>query len=142
MNTAFNTKRLMQTGVVLALAVAAAFYIAANSSAGESTEDAFVSGNVVAVTAQVGGVVTTLSADTTDHVTAGAPLVVLDDVDAQLALSRAKAQLAKSVRLARAQVAAASQNNANVQLRQVDLSRATADLARRRELLSSGAISG
>ena len=108
----------------------------------ETTEDAYVDGNVVAVTAQVGGVVTAISADDTDYVAAGTPLVTLDDVDAELALARAKAQLARTVRQVRAQLANVGQTEANVQLREVDLAKARADLARRRDLLASGAISG
>ena len=108
----------------------------------ETTEDAYVSGNVVAVTAQVSGVVTAIGADNTDFVKAGGNLVKLDDTDARLALSRAEAQLARSVRMVRAQYANVGQTRANVALRKVELSRAKADLARRRELLASGAISG
>src|SRR5690606_25260649 len=69
----------------------------------ESTEDAYVGGNVVSVTAQVGGVVTAIHADDTDFVQAGRSLVQLDDTDARLALARAKAQLARTVRQVRAQ---------------------------------------
>jgi membrane fusion protein, multidrug efflux system len=108
----------------------------------ETTEDAYVDGNVVAVTAQVSGVVTAIGADDTDYVRAGSNMVKLDDTDARLALSRAEAQLARSVRMVRAQYANVGQARANRQLREVELSKARADLARRRELLASGAISG
>jgi len=108
----------------------------------ESTEDAYVQGNVVAVTAQVSGVVTAIRADDTDHVAAGQPLVQLDDTDARLALARAKAQLVRAVRQVRAQYAAVGQTQANLELRRVELARARADLAHRRELLAGGAISG
>jgi membrane fusion protein, multidrug efflux system len=108
----------------------------------ETTEDAFVNGNVVSVTSQVSGVVTAIAADDTDYVRAGTTLVKLDDVDAQLALSRAEAQLAKTVRLVRTQYAAVGQTQANLQLRQVELARARADLARRQQVEASGAISG
>ncbi|RAN76959.1 EmrA/EmrK family multidrug efflux transporter periplasmic adaptor subunit [Bacillus sp. SRB_336] len=108
----------------------------------ETTEDAYVDGNVVAVTAQVSGVVTAIGADDTDYVKAGSNMVKLDDTDARLALSRAEAQLARNVRMVRAQYANVGQARANRQLREVELSKARADLARRRELLASGAISG
>jgi membrane fusion protein (multidrug efflux system) len=108
----------------------------------ETTEDAFVDGNVVAVTAQVSGVVTAIGADDTDYVSAGSRLVKLDDTDARLALSRAEAQLARAVRQVRAQYANVGQTRANVQLREVELAKAKADLARRRDLLAGGAISG
>jgi membrane fusion protein (multidrug efflux system) len=108
----------------------------------ETTEDAYVDGNVVAVTAQVGGVVTAIGADDTDYVSAGSKMVKLDDTDARLALARAEAQLARSVRQVRVQYAKVGQSRANLQLREVELAKAKADLARRRELLEGGAISG
>ncbi|MEO8523649.1 MAG: efflux RND transporter periplasmic adaptor subunit [Caldimonas sp.] len=130
-------------GVALAAgALAASVYGMPFGGHEQTTEDAYVNGNVVAVTAQVGGVVTAIRADETDYVKAGTPLVTLDEVDAQLALERAKAQLAKTVRQARAQVANAGLAGATVQMRQVELARATADLVRRRQLLASGAIAG
>ena len=108
----------------------------------ETTEDAFVDGNVVAVTAQVSGVVTGIAADNTDFVTAGFILVKLDDVDAHLARARAEAQLAKIVRQVRVQYANVGQTRATRRMRQVELERAKADLARRLQLEASGAISG
>jgi membrane fusion protein, multidrug efflux system len=108
----------------------------------ETTEDAYVDGNVVAVTSQIPGVVTAIGADNTDYVKAGSSLVKLDDTDAQLALARAEAQLARSVRQVRAQYANVGQTRANLQLREIELSRAKADLVRRRELVAGGAISG
>ncbi|RDJ97804.1 efflux RND transporter periplasmic adaptor subunit [Paraburkholderia lacunae] len=108
----------------------------------ESTEDAYVDGNVVSVTAQVSGVITAINADNTDYVTAGNPLVKLDDTDAKLALARAEAQLAKTVRQVRTQYAAVEQGRANQQLREIELARVKADLAHRKELVGSGAISG
>jgi len=108
----------------------------------ESTEDAYVAGNVVSVTAQVGGVVTAIGADDTDFVHAGSSLVRLDDTDAQLALARAKARLARTVRQVRAQYATAGQARANLAVREVALARARADLSHRRELVDAGAIAG
>ena len=107
----------------------------------ESTEDAYVGGNVVSVTAQV-GVVTSIRADDTDFVRAGSPLVRLDDTDARLGLARAQAQLARTVRQVRGQYATVAQTRANLVMREVDLARTRADLAHRRELVSIGAISG
>ncbi|SEI89786.1 efflux RND transporter periplasmic adaptor subunit [Frateuria terrea] len=126
----------------LAAAVALAVYWLTVGQFRESTEDAYVDGNVVSVTAQVSGVVTAIRADDTDFVRAGHPLVLLDDTDARLALARAKAQLARTVRQVRAQYAAVGQTQANLAMREVDLARARADLAHRHELLASGAISG
>jgi membrane fusion protein, multidrug efflux system len=127
--------------VVFAVIGAAIWWMVAGQYR-ETTEDAYVDGNVVAVTAQVTGVVTVIGADDTDYVKAGSNVVKLDDTDARLALARAEAQLARSVRMVRAQYANVGQTRANVELREVELSKAKADLARRHELLASGAISG
>ncbi len=106
------------------------------------TEDAYVEGNVVQVTPQLSGSVTQIGADNTDYVNAGQVLVQLNEVDAQLALSRAAAQLSKAVRQVRVEFANVGQYRANVTLRATDLSRAEADLARRHDLAGNGAISG
>ena len=108
----------------------------------ETTDNAYVAGNVVQITPQMGGTVVAIGADDTDFVRAGDPLVRLDDTDARLALARAKAQLARTVRQVRVQYAAVGQTRANLAMREVDLARARADLAHRHELLASGAISG
>jgi len=106
------------------------------------TEDAYVEGNVVQVTPQLSGSVTQIGADNTDYVQAGQVLVRLNDVDTQLALSRAEAQLSKAVRQVRVEFANVGQFRAYVTLRAADLARAEADLARRHELANTGAISG
>ncbi|SDD46466.1 membrane fusion protein, multidrug efflux system [Cupriavidus sp. YR651] len=127
--------------VVIALAAAAGYWLQ-YSRHWVSTEDAYVEGNVVQVTPQVGGVVTAILADNTDLVESGKTLVELNGVDAQLALATAQAQLARTVRQVRGQFATAGQDRANVELRSLDLARAREDMARRSALVASGAISG
>ncbi|MFJ1254525.1 efflux RND transporter periplasmic adaptor subunit [Cupriavidus sp. CuC1] len=126
--------------VLVALGTAVWWFVAGRYR--ESTEDAYVDGNVVSVTAQVSGVITAIRADTTDHVTAGNALVMLDDTDAKLVLARAEAQLARTVRQVRTQYAAVEQARANQRLREIELARVKADLAHRKELVGSGAIPG
>ncbi|MGO4304457.1 HlyD family secretion protein [Cupriavidus sp. RAF12] len=127
--------------VVIALAAATGYWLQ-YSRHWVSTEDAYVEGNVVQVTPQVGGVVTAILADNTDLVESGKTLVELNGVDAQLALATAQAQLARTVRQVRGQFATAGQDRANVELRSLDLARAREDMARRSALVASGAISG
>ena len=55
----------------------------------EKTDDAYVNGNRVVLSAQVSGSVIAVLADDTQLVKAGQVLVKLDPVDAQTALSRA-----------------------------------------------------
>jgi membrane fusion protein (multidrug efflux system) len=106
----------------------------------ESTDDAYVAGNVVQVTPQVAGTVLAIHADDTESVQAGAPLVALDRSDAQVALTQAEAQLAQTVREVRTLFINHQALDANVKLRNADLERAQADLARRQQLAGTGAV--
>ncbi|WP_312538822.1 HlyD family secretion protein [Achromobacter mucicolens] len=127
---------------ILAVAVLAGAYASHADGRWVSTEDAYVEGNVVQVTPQVGGVVTAIRADNTDRVEPGAVLIELNGVDAQLSLDAARANLARSVRQVRGQFAMAGQDGATVALRKVDLARAEEDVARRSALARIGAIPG
>ena len=113
----------------------------------ESTDNAYVQGNVVQLTPQVGGTVVAINADDTDHVKAGQLLVQLDPADAQVALDQAEAQLAQAVREVRTLFANNSTLKAQIALReadaarsQSDLARAQDDVARRAPLLATGAV--
>jgi membrane fusion protein (multidrug efflux system) len=108
----------------------------------EVTEDAYVEGNMVQVTTQVAGTVAAIAADNTDRVVAGQEVVRLGAIDAQLALERSEALLARTVRQVRTQFAASSQMRANADLRRAELGKVEADFARRAGLGESGAISG
>ena len=107
----------------------------------ETTTDAYVAGNQVAVSAQVAGTVVALLADDTQRVEAGQELLRLDATDARLQLQRTAAVLAQSVRAARQQSATASQFDALIAQRRAELQGAEAQLARRQPLLASQAVS-
>ena len=107
----------------------------------ESTDDAYVSGNVVQITPQISGTVVSVGADDTQYVKAGQMLVQLDRADAKVALDQAEAQLARTVRDVRGLFSTSSQLQATVAMRQSDLDRANDDFTRRERLSSSGAIS-
>ncbi|WP_316248516.1 hypothetical protein [Cupriavidus campinensis] len=134
--------RIAGSALLALLLAAAAGYWLQYGRDQVSTEDAYVEGNVVQVTPQVGGVVTAILADNTDLVTTGVTLVELNGVDAQLALAAAQAQLARTVRQVRGQFAAVGQDRANVEIRTVDLAREQENMTRRTALVASGAISG
>ena len=107
----------------------------------QSTDDAYVNGNVVQITSQISGTVVSIGADDTQFVKAGQALVRLDQADAKVALDQSEAQLAKTVREVRNLFATSAQLRAAVQMRQSDLAMAQKDLARRERLGNSGAIS-
>jgi membrane fusion protein (multidrug efflux system) len=114
----------------------------------ESTDNAYVQGNVIQITPQVGGTVTAIYADDTDFVKAGRPLVQLDPADARVALDQAEANLAQSVRQVRTLYANNGSLSAQVKLREADvvkarsdIARANDDLNRRQALVGNGAVS-
>ena len=114
----------------------------------ESTDNAYVQGNVIQITPQIGGTVMAIMADDTDLVKAGQPLVQLDPSDAKVALEQAEAALAQAVRQARTLYVNNGSLAAQVTLRQADIARAQSDIARaqddlkRRQALSgNGAVS-
>jgi membrane fusion protein, multidrug efflux system len=107
----------------------------------ESTDDAYVNGNVVQITSQVPGTVVSIAANDTEFVKAGTTLVQLDTADAKVALDEAESQLAKTVRQVRNLYATSGQLAATVQQRDAELARAADDLSRREKLAASGFIS-
>jgi membrane fusion protein (multidrug efflux system) len=114
----------------------------------ETTDNAYVQGNVIQITPQVGGTVMSIHADDTDFVKAGQPLVKLDPADAKVALDQAEAALGQTVRQVRTLYSNNGSLAAQVALRQADVTRAQAELARanddyerRASLVGNGAVS-
>ncbi len=108
----------------------------------EKTDDAYVNGNRVVISAQISGTVIAVLADDTQLVNAGQVLVKLDPIDAQTALSRASSALAQTVRQVRQQKATAGQYDSEIETRQLQLAGAQADLAKREPLVAEQAIAG
>jgi membrane fusion protein (multidrug efflux system) len=106
----------------------------------EQTDDAYVNGNKVEISAQVSGTVIAVLADDTQRVEAGQVLVRLDPVDAQTALSRTASSLAQTVRQVRQEKATADQYDSLIETRRLELARAEADLAKREPLIADRAI--
>ena len=114
----------------------------------EDTDNAYVQGNVIQITPQIGGTVMAINADDTDFVKAGQPLVQLDPADAKVALEQAEAALAQAVRQVRTLYANNGSLAAQITLRQADIVKAQSDIAkaqddlqRRRALSGNGAVS-
>lgn len=83
----------LYAGGALALIAIVAFFVW-HSAGKESTDDAQIDGHITQIAAQVGGTVTKLHVDENEHVEAGAVLVELDEHDYQVAVDRARAELA------------------------------------------------
>ncbi|MEY0431724.1 multidrug efflux MFS transporter periplasmic adaptor subunit EmrA [Providencia rettgeri] len=107
----------------------------------ESTDNAYVAGNQVQIQSQVSGSVMTVNVDNTDFVTSGTVLVELDPRDAELALDKAKTELANSVRQTRQHMVNSRQLQANIEVKRSELNRLQNDL-KRREVLGSSHVIG
>ncbi|MGD0191285.1 MAG: HlyD family efflux transporter periplasmic adaptor subunit [Rhizomicrobium sp.] len=107
----------------------------------QSTDDAYVSGDIVAVTARDPGTVLALHADNTQWVTRGQLLVELDPASAKIALQSAEADLGHTVRQVSGLFAKADELRAVIAQAHVQLSQAQADYARRAQAVKDGAVS-
>ena|SRR5450631_297611 len=106
----------------------------------ERTDDAYVNGNKVVISAQVPGTVVSVLTDDTQLVQVGQVLVRLDPVDAQISLARSASALAQAVRQVRQTTSTAEQYDSLIATRRIELARAQADLAKREPLLAAKAI--
>jgi hypothetical protein len=84
----------------------------------ESTDDAYVNGDVVQVTSEVPGTVLSLKVDDTQRVNAGQPLLQLDPADASIAVANAEADLARAVRQVRGLFAQSKELHAQIEQRE------------------------
>jgi membrane fusion protein, multidrug efflux system len=114
-----------------------------------STDNAYTAAETAQVTPTVGGIVREVRVTDTSLVHKGDVLVVLDDIDARLALAQAEAELGRAQRRVRGYVAndvsltAQLAARASDQIRaESDLERARIDLMRRENLAASGSVSG
>jgi len=108
----------------------------------EETDDAYVAGDVVAITARDPGTILSIHADNTQTVKSGQPLLDLDPATADVALASAEAELARAVRATRSDFSKVNETGAAVIQAQAELARAQDDLKRRRGAAAEGAISG
>ena len=107
----------------------------------ETTDNAYVGGNQVALSSQVSGIVVSILTDDTQHVAAGQVLVKLDGTDADVRLRQTGSALAQAVRQVRQQTDTVSSADATVAARAVDLRKAEADLKRHLPLVAAQAES-
>ena len=107
----------------------------------ESTEDAYVQGNIVNITPQTSGTVVSIDAEDGMRVDAGQVLVQLDPNDAEVAYAQAEANLAGVVRQVRGLYSSVDTAQADIAARQIAVAQARADVARRSGLVATGAVS-
>jgi membrane fusion protein (multidrug efflux system) len=141
-----NTRRrralLALAGIAIVAVAAGIAWWAIEGRYHESTDDAYVAGDVIQITPQLAGTVRAIHVADTDMVKAGAPLVDLDPADARVALDQAEAALAQAVREVRTLYATNASLGAVVAQREADVAKAKDDLRRRQALTGTGAVSG
>ncbi|MGG4603218.1 HlyD family efflux transporter periplasmic adaptor subunit [Paenalcaligenes sp. Me131] len=144
-------KRLLTSITTIFVLIGIAYAVWALFLAGntESTEDAYVHGNMVQISARQTGTVQAILADDTEMVQQGSPLIELDPTDVNIAMQQAEAQLAQSVRKTRTLFAQNDALEAEVQVQEaearqakVTLEKAESDLRRRQSLRKIGGVSG
>jgi len=117
-NTDLAARRRRWLGIVgiavAALGIAYSGYWGLLARYRQSTNDAYVNGNVVQITPQISGTVVSIGADDTQFVESGHALVRLDPADARVALDQSEAQLARTVREVRNLFATSAQLEASV----------------------------
>src|ERR1700722_11582320 len=106
----------------------------------ERTDDAYVNGNKVVISAQVSGTVIAVLTDDTQFVKAGHVLGRLHPIDAATGSARSASALGQGVRQVRQQKSNAEQYDSMIVTRRLELARAEVDLAKREPLLADSAI--
>jgi len=102
------------------------------SPASEVTDDAYVAGDVIAITSREPGTILAINADNTERVRRGQTLIELDPATADAALAAAEADLGRAVRLVRANFSRVDEAGAEIVAAEAELAKARNDLKRRR----------
>ncbi|USI72520.1 efflux RND transporter periplasmic adaptor subunit [Sphingomonas morindae] len=129
-------------GAVVLLAAIAYLVLRLTAPPAEETDDAYVGGDAVTITARDGGTVLGLHADNTQQVTRGQPLIDLDPASLNAARDAAEAALGRAVRAVRSNSAQVDEAGAEIVSARADLARARDDFNRRKAAAADGAISG
>ena len=107
----------------------------------ESTDDAYVNGNVVEITPLTTGTVVSIGADDGDLVHEGQVLLNFDPSDAEVGLQSAEANLARTVRQVRGLYSNVDGMKAQVAAQKAEVQKAQENFSRRKNLAAGGAIS-
>ena len=129
-------------GAVVLIAAIAYLVMRLLAPPSEETDDSYVGGNIVAITAREGGTVLALHADNTQAVKAGDPLIDLDPATEDVQLASAEADLGRAVRMFRSNNSSVDEASAEIASAQADVQRAQNDFARRQAAAKDGAVSG
>ncbi|HEY0269962.1 MAG TPA: efflux RND transporter periplasmic adaptor subunit [Sphingomonas sp.] len=127
-----------------AILICALAYLAMRLLAAPSveTDDSYVGGNIVSITARDGGTVLSLMADNTQMVKRGETLITLDPATVDVELASAEADLGRAVRAVRSDQSQVDETGAEIAQARAELGKAQNDYTRRKAAAADGAVSG
>ena len=128
--------------VILVAAVIYGIYWLLYSRYFEGTDDAYVGGNVVAITSKENATVLALHADNTQTVKQGQLLIEMDPAIATVNLQAAQANLARVVRQVKSQFSKSDSGAAQLNQARVALFQAQDDYQRRQKAFATQSVSG
>jgi membrane fusion protein (multidrug efflux system) len=154
-----GNRRQLLTGLAVVVVIGVVLWVLYAVLIGSrhvETDNAYVGAEVAQVTPLISGPVAKVLVSETQTVTAGQPLVVIDDADARIAVLAAQAALGQAQRKVQGYFASDDALAGQVAAREADIARAAAavtgaqasleqariELSRRKALSDSGAVSG
>ncbi|HVU20715.1 MAG TPA: efflux RND transporter periplasmic adaptor subunit [Rhizomicrobium sp.] len=138
-----NDRRRLLTILAVAVAIGAiayGLYWLLYARHFESTNDAYVGGDIVAITSRENATVLALHADNTQSVRRGQLLIEFEPITAKVNMDAAEANLARTVRSVRTDFSKVAQARAQLNAARVSLAQAQSDYRRRAS--AGNAVSG
>ncbi len=129
------------TLLLLFVAIAVLLYWAFWGRFHEYTNDAYVSGNLVYVTPQVSGIVTSIYIDDTELVEEGHLLIELDKTDFLIHFAQSQAELREEIRSVAQLFLQTKQSLAMVEVAKTEFTQNAQDFERRTHLIEEGGVS-
>lgn len=136
-----NRQILIYCSVACLLAIAFLLYWFLVLQYYEYTDDAYVEGNMVFITPLRSGFITQIHTDDTFLVQRGQLLIDLDTTDSEIALSKAKEELAAVVREVCKEFHQVFVYRAEIEIAQADLIRTKQDFQHRQDVIEQGGVS-
>lgn len=142
--SSLQRRRALTVVIAVSLLIGLGFYARQHFSGQyrESTDNAYVGGYQIRVTAQVAGTVAAVHVEDTQRVAAGQLLVELDATDADIALRKSAAELAQAVQQVRQWKSLAASSGSLAEARAAEMQQASAEQGRREKLLFNRLVSG
>jgi membrane fusion protein (multidrug efflux system) len=136
-----NVTLIILGGLFTLIIVSYVIYYKAILQYRESTDNAYVGGNIVAISSQIPGTISRIVVDDTQYVKKGQLLIKLDAKDADLTLERAKGNLAKTVRSVAKLYKSVDAARLEIKVLETNLQKARDDLSRRCDSDGIGVVS-